>query len=133
MEANVPGNPRRTVPRLEVNYEDTTGRGLFRSVPDERYGLIIYQYEGKRAESRSTSPREILPLLHELSGATAKPERELDYRGYPLVTNAAGYSAWFYAILPLRLVLFWWRVWRIGTLSTNRDRRRYFDVYSTKF
>src|SRR5262249_50053 len=47
MEANVLGKLRRIVPRLEVHYEDTTGHGLFSSVPDERYGLIIYQYEGK--------------------------------------------------------------------------------------
>jgi ABC-2 type transport system permease protein len=133
MEANVLGKLRRTVPRLEVHYEDTTGYGLFSSVPDERYGLIIYEYEGKRAESRSNSPREILPLLHELSGTEVKSEKEPDYRGYPLVADAAGYGVWFYGILPVLLVLSWWRVWRIGTLSTNRDRRRYFDVYSTKF
>src|SRR5215813_3428874 len=132
MEANVLGKLRRTVRRLEVNYEDTTGHGLFSSVPDERYGLIIYQYEGKRGESRSNSPREILPLLHELSGTEVKPEKEPDYRGYPVVADAAGYGVWFYGILPVLVVLSWWRVWRIGTLSTNRDRRRYFDVYSTK-
>ena len=133
MEANVLGKLRRTVPRLEVNYEDTTGHGLFSSVPDERYGLIIYEYEGKRAESRSNSPREILPLLHELSGTEVKPEKEPDYRGYPLVADAAGYGVWFYGILPALLVFCWWRIWRIGTLSANRDKRRYFDVYSTKF
>jgi len=133
MEANVLGKLRRTVPRLEVNYEDTTGHGLFSSVPDERYGLIIYQYEGKQAESRSNSPREILPLLHELSGTEVKPEKESDYRGYPVVADAAGYGVWFYGILPSLLVFSWWRIWRIGTLSTNRDKRRYFDVCSTKF
>jgi hypothetical protein len=77
MEANVLGKLRRTVPRLEVHYEDTTGYGLFSSVPDERYGLIIYEYEGKRAESRSNSPREILPLLHELSGTEVKKSRTI--------------------------------------------------------
>jgi ABC-2 type transport system permease protein len=133
MEANVLGKLRRTISRLEVHYEDTTGYGLFSSVPDERYGLIIYEYEGKRAESRSNSPREILPLLYELSGTEVKSEKEPDYRGYPLVADAAGYGVWFYGILPVLLVLSWWRVWRIGTLSTNRDRRRYFGVYSTKF
>ena len=133
MEANVLGKLRRTVPRLEVHYEDTTGHGLFSSLPDERYGLIIYEYEGKRAESRSNSPREILPLLHELSGTEVKPEKEPDYRGYPLVADAAGYGVWFYGILPALLVFSWWRIWRIGTLSANRDKRRYFDVYSTKF
>src|SRR5215468_733973 len=133
MEANVLGKLRRTVPRLEIRYEDTTGRGLFSSVPDDRYGLIIYEYNGKRAESRSNSPREILPLLHELSGTSVTPAKEPDYRGYPVVVDAAGYGVWFYGILPVLLVLSWWRVWRLGTLSTNRDKRRYFDVYSTKF
>jgi ABC-2 type transport system permease protein len=133
MEANVLGKLRRTVPRLEVHYEDTTGHSLFTSVPDERYGLIIFQYEGQRAESRSNSAREILPLLHELSGVTVKPEKEPDYRGYPLVADAVGYGVWFYGILPVLILFSWWRVWRIGTLSPNRGRRRYFDVYSTKF
>ena len=63
MEANVLGKLRRIVPRMETRYEDMTGRGLFSSVPDDRYGLIVYEYEGKRAESRSNSPREILPII----------------------------------------------------------------------
>jgi hypothetical protein len=117
MEANVLRKLRRTVPRLEIHYEDTTGRGLFSSVPDERYGLIIYEYKGKRAESRSNSPREILPLLHELSGSTVTPEKEPDYRGYPLVADAAGYAVWFYGILPALILFSWWGVRRIGTAN----------------
>lgn len=65
---------------------------------------------GKRAESRSNSPREILPLLHELSGTKVKPEKEPDYRGYPLVADATGYAAWFYGILPAFMLFSWWRV-----------------------
>ena len=110
MEANVLGKLRRTVPRLEIRYEDTSPQGLFSSVADERYGLVIYEYEGKRAESRSNSPREILPLLHELSGIEVKPQKEPDYRGYPLVADATGYAVWFYGILPGLLVSSWWRV-----------------------
>ena len=107
MEANVLGKLRRTVPHLEIRYEDTSGQGLFGSVPDERYGLIIYEYEGKRAESRSNSPREILPLVHELSGTKVTPEKEPDYRGYPLVADATGYGVWFYGILPAFILLAW--------------------------
>lgn len=109
MEANVLGKLRRTVPRLEIRYQDTSQRGLFSSVPDERYGLIIYEYEGRRVESRSNSPREILPILHELSGTKVKPEREPDYHGYPLVADATGYAAWFYGILPSLILFSWWR------------------------
>ncbi len=108
MEANVLGKLRRTVRHLEIRYEDTSRHGLFSSVPDERYGLIIYEYEGKRAESRSNSAREILPLLHELSGTKVTPEKDPDYRGYPLVADATGYAVWFYGILPI-LILFCWR------------------------
>jgi hypothetical protein len=132
MEANVLGKLRRTVPRLEVNYEDTTGHGLFSSVPDERYGLIIYQYEGKQAESRSNSPREILPLLHELSGTEVKPEKESDYRGYPVVADAAGYGVWFYGILPVLLVLSWWRIWRIGTAKYQSRQKEVFRCLFNK-
>jgi hypothetical protein len=132
MEANVLGKLRRTVPRLEVHYEDTTGHGLFSSVPDERYGLIIYQYEGKRAESRSNSPREILPLLHELSGTEAKPEKESDYRGYPVVADAAGYGVWFYGILPVLLVLSWWRIWRIRTAKYQSRQKEVFRCLFNK-
>ena len=107
MEANVLGKLRRTVPHLEIRYEDTSGQGLFGSVPDERYGLIIYEYEGKRAESRSNSPREILPLVYELSETKVTPEKEPDYRGYPLVADATGYGVWFYGILPAFILLAW--------------------------
>jgi ABC-2 type transport system permease protein len=115
MEANVLGKLRRTVPRLEIRYEDTTQHGLFSSVPDDRYGLLIFEYEGKRAESRSNSPREILPIIYELSGTKVRSEKEPDYRGYPLVADATGYSVWFYGILPAFIVFSWWRVRRVST------------------
>jgi ABC-2 type transport system permease protein len=115
MEANVLGKLRRMVPRLEIRYEDTSRRGLFSSVPDDRYGLLIFEYEGKRAESRSNSPREILPIIYELSGTKVRPEKEPDYRGYPLVADATGYAVWFYGILPVFILFSWWRVRRVST------------------
>jgi hypothetical protein len=119
MEANVLGKLRRTVPRLKIRYEGTSGRGLFSSVPDDRYGLIIYEYNGKRAESRSNSPREILPLLHELSGTSVTPAKEPDYRGYPLMADASGYGVWFYGILPAFILFSWWGLRRVGTAKTT--------------
>ena len=113
MEANVLGKLSRTVPHLAIRYEDVSQHGFFSAVPDERYGLIIYEYKGKRAESRSNSAREILPLLHELSGTTVTAEKEPDYRGYPLVADATGYAVWFYGILPAFILLVWWRVRRV--------------------
>jgi ABC-2 type transport system permease protein len=119
MEANVLGKLRRMVPYFEIRYEDTSRRGLFSSVPDDRYGLIIFEYEGKRAETRSNSPREILPILYELSGTKVRPEKEPDYRGYPLVADATGYGVWFYGILPAFILFSWWRVRRVprGVIS----------------
>ncbi len=114
MEANVLGKLRRTVPHLEIRYEDTTQHGLFSSVPDERYGVIVFEYGGNRAESRSNSPREILPIIYEISGTKVRPEKEPDYRGYPLVADATGYAVWFYGILPASIFFFWWRVQRIS-------------------
>jgi ABC-2 type transport system permease protein len=119
MEANVLGKLRRIVPRLEIRYEDTSRRGLFSSAPDDRYGLLIFEYEGKRTESRSNSPREILPILYELSGTKVRPEKESDYRGYPLVADATGYAVWFYGILPAFILFSWWRVRRIGRANVG--------------
>jgi ABC-2 type transport system permease protein len=115
METNVLGKLRRMVPHLEIRYEDTTQHGLFSSVPDERYGVIVFEYGGNRAESRSNSPREILPIIYEISGTKVSPEKEPDYRGYPLVADAAGYAVWFYGILPAFILFSWWRVRRVST------------------
>jgi ABC-2 type transport system permease protein len=120
MEANVLGKLRRMVPYFEISYEDTSRHGLFSSVPDERYGLIIFEYEGKRAETRSNSPREILPILYELSETKVRPEKEPDYRGYPLVADATGYGVWFYGILPAFILFSWWRVRRVPRESHFR-------------
>jgi ABC-2 type transport system permease protein len=124
MEANVLGKLRRTVPHLEIRYEDTTQYGLFSSVPDERYGLIVFEYRGNRAESRSNSPREILPIVYELSGTKVRPEKEPDYRGYPLVADATGYAVWFYGILPAFILFSWWRVRCVSRESHFRTHNK---------
>ena len=33
-------------------------------------------------------------------GTKVSPEKEPDYRGYPLAADATGYGVWFYGILP---------------------------------
>jgi ABC-2 type transport system permease protein len=59
--------------------------------------------------SRSTSPREILPLIYGLAGVP--PPSVLaapDYPGYPLVLAASWARPWFFGLLPLAIVIFWW-------------------------
>lgn len=73
LSANVLGKLRRLVPRLRVRWAPVTRAGSFAAPQDGRYGLIVYEYQGERAESHSNSAREILPLLHELAGAQVTP------------------------------------------------------------
>jgi len=75
---------------------------------DERYGEIEYVYGVRRDVSRSTSPREILPLIYGLADvpppATAAGD---DYPGHPLVADGTATLAWFFAALPLAIALAW--------------------------
>jgi ABC-2 type transport system permease protein len=76
----------------------------------DTYGEIKYVY-GKRFDiSRSTSPREILPLLYALAETEPpKPTQTTDYPGYPLVASADATLPWFFGGLPLLIALAWWR------------------------
>jgi len=74
-----------------------------------RYGLVTYAQGGVQAESRSTSPREVLPLIYELTGVAADPSAGTDYPGYPTVADASLAAPWFYGVLPALLALVWWR------------------------
>jgi len=80
---------------------------------DERYGEIEYAYGARRDVSRSTSPREILPLIYGLAGVpppVAAPGD--DFSGFPLIADATMALAWFFAALPLAIVLAWHAVRR---------------------
>lgn len=80
----------------------------------DAYGQIEYVYGDRRDVSRSTSPREILPLLYALAGAQP-PVAGVgeEYPGYPLVVSADVTLLWFFAGLPLLIVLAWWRIRRL--------------------
>jgi hypothetical protein len=91
----------------------TTGQSVMGSASDDAYGEIEYSYGGgsakRTAKTRSTSPREALPLLYALAGrANPTPGVGEDYPGYPLVSNGQGALAWFLGALPLLIVLAWW-------------------------
>jgi len=111
---------RRLVPRLSIALAETP-KGLFAPAGDDRYGLVVYEYNGQRDESRSTSPREVLPLLYRLAGVSVGPSAGTDYPGHPLVTSARAAAAWFYLVLPLLVGLAWWRVRRQPAKPTRLE------------
>jgi len=76
---------------------------------DEHYGEVLYVYGEHSDMSRSTSHREILPLIYTLAGrAPPDPVAAPDYPGYPLETRTEPALAWFFCGLPLLIVLGWW-------------------------
>jgi ABC-2 type transport system permease protein len=81
---------------------------------DDRYGEVEYAYDGRSDISRSTSPREILPLLYGLAGISPPaPGSGGDYPGYPLLAHGEVALLWFLGGLPLCIALVWWRSRRL--------------------
>jgi hypothetical protein len=75
---------------------------------DERYGEIEYGYGARRDVSRSTSPREILPLIYGLAGVPPPVAAAGDeFPGYPLIADGAAALPWFFAVLPVVIALAW--------------------------
>ncbi|WP_258768158.1 ABC transporter permease [Bradyrhizobium arachidis] len=81
--------------------------------PSDDYGQIEYRYDDRTDVSRSTSPREILPLLYALAGAQPPAPGAEEYPGYPLLVSADATLLWFFGGLPLLIVLAWWRIRRL--------------------
>jgi ABC-2 type transport system permease protein len=108
MESNVLAKLKRAVPHLDIRYGVVAKAGMFGPSNDDRYGLVIYEYDGKREESRSNSPREILPIINELAGLSVKAGDGSPFPGYPLVTQADSLGIWFYGLLPMLTLLAWW-------------------------
>lgn len=118
-ERNVLAKLKRRVLSLTVRWAETGKTGRFAAAQDERYGLIVYEYAGRRAESRSNSPREILPLLHELAGVQVTPVDLPPYPGHPRVADARPAEWWFYGLLPALILLAAWRHARAGRLPAQ--------------
>jgi len=76
---------------------------------DDTYGQIEFAYGRRMDTTRSTSPREILPLLYDLAQVTApRPDPGGGYPGYPLVTDAWLGLLSFFGVLPALIALAWW-------------------------
>jgi hypothetical protein len=108
LRRNVLAKLERAVPGVVIRLA-TTGQSVVGSTGEEAYGEIEYSYAGRTDKSRSTSPREILPLLYALAERPVPPPGAgEDYPGYPLVADPRPALLWFFAGLPLLIVLGWW-------------------------
>ncbi len=105
LEKKVLSKLRRIVPNLELVFPENQAAGLFGSSESNNYGLIEYEYAGKRDQSYSNSAHEILPLLHALAGQVVEAELKQSYSGYPLIADASGSKWVFYLLLPLIFLL----------------------------
>ena len=72
LRRNVLAKLERALPDVSIRLA-TTGQSVVGSSSDEAYGEIEYSYAGRADKSRSTSPREILPLLYALAGKPVPP------------------------------------------------------------
>jgi len=108
LQRNVLAKLERVLPNLSIRLAG--GRqNLATSAGEDRYGEIEYIYGGRSDISRSTSPREILPLLYGLAGVNPPaPAPGSDYPGYPLIAGGQAALLWFFCGLPLCIALAWW-------------------------
>ena len=121
LRRNVLAKLERAMPQVSIRL-DTDRRSFATSAGDDAYGEIEYRYAGRSDKSRSTSPREILPLLYHLGGvAPPQPLRGADYPGYPHVTNGEAALIWFLVGLPFLIVLAWWRSRRPPTIAFTKE------------
>lgn len=108
LRRNVIAKLERTLANVTVRLA-ASGQSVFASAGEDAYGEVEYSYAGRSATSRSTSHREVLPLLYELAGTPVPaPVPGQDYPGYPLVANGQTALPWFFAVLPLLIGIAWW-------------------------
>ena len=113
LQRNVLAKLERVLPNLSIRLAG--GRqNLAASTGEDRYGEIEYTYGSRSDISRSTSPREILPLLYGLAEVNPPaPAPGIDYPGYPLVAGGQLTLLWFFCGLPLCIAFACWRSRRL--------------------
>ena len=108
LQRNVLAKLDRAMPNVSIVLAQS-GRNPASNSADSAYGEVEYTYGGRSDVSRSTSPREILPLLYALASVpTPAPGPGDEYPGYPLIARADAALLWFVAGLPLLIALGWW-------------------------
>jgi len=108
LQRNVLAKLERAMPKVSIRLA-TGQQGLAASIGDDRYGEVEYTYGARSDVSRSTSPREILPMLYGLAGVgPPAPAPGSDYPGYPLVAIGQVALPWFFFGLPICIAFAWW-------------------------
>jgi ABC-2 type transport system permease protein len=108
LQRNVLAKLAHTLPHVTIRLAGGQ-QTLASSAEDEAYGEVEYAYGARTATSRSTSPREVLPLLYGLAQVPVPPATAADdYPGYPCVADAQAALLWFCGGLPLVIGLTWW-------------------------
>ena len=107
LQRNVLAKLERAMPNVSIRL--ASGRqSQAATAGQDRYGEVEYAYGARSDVSRSTSPREILPMLYGLAGVSPPaPAPGSDYPGYPLVAGTRVAVLWFFAGLPLCIALAW--------------------------
>jgi hypothetical protein len=109
LQRNVLAKLERVMPNVSIRLASER-RSYSAASSEDAYGEIEYRYGSRSDVSRSSSPREILPLLYGLAGMSPPPPiPTADYPGYPHVADGASALAWFFVGLPILIVLAWWR------------------------
>ena len=113
LQRNVLAKLERAMPSVSIRLSSGRQTPATNS-GDDNYGEVEYAYGSRSDISRSTSPREILPLLYGLAEINPPtPASGGDYPGYPLVAPGQVALLWFFCGLPLCVVLAWWRSRRL--------------------
>ena len=119
LQRNVLAKLERAMPNVSVALARPR-QGFSSGSSDESYGEVEYVYGNRSDISRSTSPREILPLLYALAGVSPPvPTPGSEYPGYPLVASADAALFWFFGGLPLLIVLCWWWIRRPPSIDSS--------------
>jgi hypothetical protein len=107
LQRNVLAKLERAMPNVTIRV--ASGRRESSQAGDEHYGEVEYTYSGRSDISRSTSHREILPLLYVLANVQSPaPIKGADFPGYPLIADEYAALPWFFGALPLLTIFAWW-------------------------
>src|SRR5262249_6283746 len=108
----------RVMPRVTIRLA-TMGQSVVGSTSEEAYGEIEYSYGGRTDKSRSTSHREILPLIYALAGKPVPtPIPREEYPGSPLPATPPPALSWSPGAPPLLIAIAWWRTPRPPQIAT---------------
>lgn len=122
IQRNVLSKLERAVPDVSVSVVTTGKSSMFGVGADDAYGLNEFEYQGKIETSRSTSPKELLPVIYRLAGMNAPEVSSTAYSGYPLIANASPFGWLFYLALPLCFLFLWWWHHRIPNFHGGNSK-----------